>query len=134
MRGPKKRSRKQKAGSQRGTGSQPSFDHRSSHSQGYDRRKMKGRSLRDGDGDYEGVIAQTHMQHVLSLEERAQGNNRLNKMPETAAPDLRDSPLQKDFLASLEEFERKLIIVTVLSLVIVAIGILGTFLSKSRSL
>ena len=73
------------------------------------------------------------MQHVLSLEERANVSNRM-KLPETAAPDLRDSPLQKEFLASLDEFERKLIIVVVLSLVVVAIGILGTFLSKSQSL
>ena len=51
-----------------------------------------------------------------------------------AAPDLRDSPLQKDFKFTLEEFERKLIIVTVLSLVVVAIGILGTYLCKSKQL
>ena len=89
--------------------------------------------MRSGDGDYEGVISQTHMQHVLSLEERAEVSNRM-KLPDIAAPDLRDSPLQKEFLATIEEFERKLIIVTVLSLVIVAIGILGTFLSKSKSL
>lgn len=89
--------------------------------------------MRSGDGDYEGVISQTHMQHVLSLEERAEVSNRM-KLPDIAAPDLRDSPLQKEFLVTIEEFERKLIIVTVLSLVIVAIGILGTFLSKSKSL
>ena len=34
----------------------------------------------------------------------------------------------------MEEFEQKLIIVTVLSLVVVAIGILGTFLCKSEQL
>ena len=57
---------------------------------------------------------------------------RPGKHPETAAPDLRDSPLQKDFVVSLDDFERKLIIVTVLSLAVTAIGILGTFLSNSH--
>lgn len=61
-------------------------------------------------------------------------NSRHGKIPEMAAPDLRDSPLQKEFLVSLDDFERKLIIVVVLSLVVVAIGILGTFLSKSHQL
>ena len=42
--------------------------------------------------------------------------------------------MQKDFVVGLDDFERKLIIVTVLSLVVVAIGILGTFLSKSHQL
>ena len=55
-------------------------------------------------------------------------------MYEGAAPDLKDSPLQKDFLFSLEEFESKLIIVVVLSLVVAAIGIIGTYLCKSSSL
>jgi len=32
----------------------------------------------------------------------------------------------------MEEFEQKLIIVTVLSLVVVAIGLLGTYLCKSQ--
>ena len=50
---------------------------------------------------------------------------------EGATPDLKDSPLQKDFIYSIEEFERKLVIVTVLSIVVVACGIIGTFLCKS---
>ena len=60
--------------------------------------------------------------------------NRKPKYNEGAAPDLKDSPLQKDFIYSIDEFEQKLIIVTVLSLVVVAIGILGTFLCKSDTL
>lgn len=51
-----------------------------------------------------------------------------------AAPDLTDSPLQKEFKFTLEEFDRKLIIVTVLTLVVVGVGILGTYLSKSPHL
>ena len=51
-----------------------------------------------------------------------------------ATPDLKDSPLQKDFKFSLEEFQRKLIIVTVLSLVIVIIGLIGTLICKSPQL
>ena len=70
------------------------------------------------------------MQNVLSLDEPAIGG-RGGKMPEMAAPDLIDSPLQKDFVVTLDDFERKLITVVVLSLVVVGIGILGTFLSKS---
>jgi len=74
------------------------------------------------------------MQNVLNLDEPAISGVRHGKLPEMAAPDLRDSPLQKDFVVSLDDFERKLIIVVVLSLVVVAIGILGTFLSKSHQL
>ena len=70
--------------------------------------------------------------NVLNLdpitEER---DHRKHSYKEGAAPDLKDSPLQKDFIYSLEQFEQKLIIVTVLSLVVVAIGILGTYLCKS---
>ncbi len=55
-------------------------------------------------------------------------------MTGTAAPDLKDSPLQKDFMLSIDEFRRKLITVVVLSLVIVAIGIFGTFFCKSKQL
>ena len=57
-----------------------------------------------------------------------------DKRREGATPDLKDSPLQKDFIYSLEEFERKLVIVTVLSIVVVACGIIGTFLCKSTQL
>ena len=89
--------------------------------------------MRSGNDNYDGVISQTHMQHVLNLDEREVRDHR-QKLPESAAPDLKDSPLQKDFIFSIEEFERKLIIVTVLSLVVVAIGILGTFLCKSLQL
>ena len=49
-------------------------------------------------------------------------------------PDLKDAPLQKEFVYSLDEFQNKLIIVTLLSLVAVAIGIVGTYLSKSKQL
>lgn len=53
---------------------------------------------------------------------------------EGASPALDEGPLQKDFIYSMEEFEQKLIIVTVLSLVVVAIGLLGTYLCKSQQL
>ena len=71
--------------------------------------------------------------NVASLDPIAEENRKPN-YKEGAAPDLKDSPLQKDFIYSLDEFEQKLIIVTVLSLVVVAIGILGTFLCKSEQL
>lgn len=58
-------------------------------------------------------------------------NENQKGLREGATPDLKDSPLQKDFIFTLEEFEQKLIIVIVLSLVVVAIGIFGTYLCKS---
>ena len=72
------------------------------------------------------------MQHVLSLDEENSQLGRFTK--EAATPDLKDSPQQKEFIMSIEEFRRKLITVVVLSLVIVAIGIIGTFLCKSKQL
>ena len=93
--------------------------------------------MRDGDDEnYDQVISQTHMEHVISLDEENSHNSRYhsNKDDQTASPDLKDSPLQKDFMFSIEEFRRKLITVVVLSLVIVAIGILGTFFCKSKHL
>lgn len=73
--------------------------------------------------------------NLINLE--AKGERDFEKKPRLrgmATPDLKDSPLQKDFKFSLEEFERKLIIVTVLSLVVVIIGLIGTLLCKSPQL
>ena len=69
------------------------------------------------------------MQHVINLDEPPVDDHK--RLREGATPDLKDSPLQKDFIYSIEEFERKLVIVTVLSIVVVACGIIGTFLCKS---
>ena len=70
--------------------------------------------------------------NVLNLDPIQEEHRNKPYYKEGAAPDLKDSPLQKDFIYTLEEFEQKLIIVTVLSLVVVAIGILGTYLCKSE--
>ena len=78
---------------------------------------------------------QSHMQHVLTGDESLNTSKNSSFRPrESAAPDLEDSPLQKDFIVSMEEFEHRIITAAVLSLVVVAIGILGTFLSKSTQL
>ena len=47
---------------------------------------------------------------------------------------LKEQPQQKEFLASIEDFETKLLVVTMLSLIVTAFGILGYFLCHSVQL
>lgn len=82
------------------------------------------------------IYSQSHMQgNLINLDARGEEEfERKPRMRVMAAPDLIDSPLQKEFKFTLEEFDRKLIIVTVLTLVVVSIGILGTYLCRSPHL
>ena len=51
-----------------------------------------------------------------------------------AAPDLKDAPLQKKFLANFAEFDKQLLIVTILSIFVVIIGMIGKWITMSSSL
>ena len=53
---------------------------------------------------------------------------------EAAPPELIDSKYQKQFALSFEDFESRLVLATVVSLVIVAVGILGRYFTKSPTL
>ena len=53
---------------------------------------------------------------------------------QAAPPELIDSKNQKQFALTFEDFESRLVLATVVSLVIVAIGILGRYLTKSPTL
>ena len=66
----KRGARLNKGGSLKDSRSHFSAEHRSSNSHGYDRRVRGKRSMREGDGDHDGIISQTHMQNVLNLNER----------------------------------------------------------------
>ena len=67
---------------------------------------------------------------MIDLDARGDHGRKIPK----SSPSLEDSPLQKEFIANLATFESQLVIVIVLSLVVVATGILGTFLCKSVQL
>ena len=47
---------------------------------------------------------------------------------------LKEQPQQKEFFASIEDFETKLLVVTALSLIVCAFGILGNYLCHSVQL
>ena len=61
--------------------------------------------MRSSGEDDGGIYHESHMRgNVLNLDPIAE-EHRKPSYKEGAAPDLKDSPLQKDFIYSIEEFE-----------------------------
>ena len=54
-------------------------------------------------------------------------------MPKSA-PDLKDFPKQRDFVAKFGDFDKQLVYVTILSLFVVLLGMIGNWLTVSQSL
>ena len=76
---------------------------------------------------------------MLSLNEPDEQNAALSSArramnKQAAPPELIDSKYQKQFALSFEDFESRLVLATVVSLVIVAVGILGRYFTKSPTL